>query len=571
MKLTWTQTGLLILLAAVLLLGMDWGLPSKERNELLTYGCELRPADFAALDSLNTDYFSARDTVDARAETALSAGSRPESHHATEVGAVLGRDEKLRGVRRFLLGSCAVDERKPFIALARMDPKRLDFDPRGFMYGGAYLYPLGFILKVAEVLRLTTLTADSEHALTHPRDVAVLYLAGRALGVAAFLGIGLLLVRLCAILQRPQAGTLALFAWCCSTLAINQALVAKPHLLAAFFSLLGLMQLLRFQQNASRRSLVWGGVFMGLAAGSSFPAAAMWLFVPVLIIGAHSNRRMLPDLALGLGCAAGAFLITNPYVVINPDPFRVTLWHHGASSGWGYAVLSLAKLKVFADAMGARGFAFPLSIAGTGALIFAIVKCQGALRLIAGTGLLLMVILGSTISNPRILLFLGPVFCLFSGIGLAWLSGSMRSARMAFVVAAIPCLAALPQLGLAARDFIDDAHWYRPTLEWVRASGMTESTTIGIFDRPEPSNHPPFPFLRSRVVNLDEYADPSHPPDLVILGNFADDRARWASHPLRRGYRLRSELGYRRSMEIGLAFRMRSESRTAGWVYERVP
>jgi hypothetical protein len=54
-----------------------------------------------------------------------------------------------------------------------------------------------------------------------------------------------------------------------------------------------------------------------------------------------------------------------------------------------------------------------------------------------------------------------------------------------------------------------------------------------------------------------------------VLGNYSDDRTRWTSHPLRQHYRLLVQLGYRKSFDFALAFRFRSESRLAGWVYKR--
>jgi hypothetical protein len=332
--------------------------------------------------------------------------------------------------------------------------------------------------------------------------------------------------------------------------------------------LLGVTLLLRFRAEPGRASLVWAGAFLGLAAGSSFPALGTWIFLPALLVRARSDRPVLRDLTVGLGCAMGAFLLTNPYLLLDPAPFLATVWHHGGSAGWSYAIASPGKLWSFAGELALRRFAFPLSLVGLGTLGFSIARGRGVLHRVAWNWLLVSVALGAAISNSRILLFLGPILCAFAGIGLASLQSSLHPARLATVLTTVICLAALPQFALVAYDFVNDRQWYRPTLDWVRESRLNESISIGLFDRPEPVNHP-FPFLRSRVVNLNAYADSTSPPDVVILGNFFDDRQRWASHPLRQMYRLSRELGYRKSFDAGLTFRTHSESRVAAWIYER--
>jgi hypothetical protein len=60
------------------------------------------------------------------------------------LGTSTGRAESLDlGMVRFKLYSIEVDEVTNVIALARIRPRALQFDPFYYQYGGAYLYPLG--------------------------------------------------------------------------------------------------------------------------------------------------------------------------------------------------------------------------------------------------------------------------------------------------------------------------------------------------------------------------------------------------------------------------------------------
>jgi hypothetical protein len=60
------------------------------------------------------------------------------------LGTSTGRAESLDlGMVRFKLYSIEVDEVTHVIALVRIRPRALQFDPGYYQYGGAYLYPLG--------------------------------------------------------------------------------------------------------------------------------------------------------------------------------------------------------------------------------------------------------------------------------------------------------------------------------------------------------------------------------------------------------------------------------------------
>jgi hypothetical protein len=282
------------------------------------------------------------------------------------------------------------------------------------------------------------------------------------------------------------------------------------------------------------------------------------------------DRRLqtaVTEVSIACSVCILAFLLTNPYVLINPTLYELTIFQHAAVDGEGFGVFGLGKgLAALRDLL-MKSYPFPLSFVAMGCVGFCALRgrgMQGRLSVALGFSLLL---LSFTVGLVRQMIFLGAPLCLFAGGALGRRLERCRPGARALV-----CLFFLGPgallFGLFARDVIVDKGWYGPTKNWVEEA-VLEGKTFGVFDRPEPVNHPPFPFFAREVLNLHVYQGGGRPPDFVVLGNFNRDREDWAAHPLRSEYRLGWTLGFRASFDALLGFRTRSESRVSGWVYTR--
>jgi hypothetical protein len=397
---------ILTLLTIFLGLGIDWELPDPKRAELLS-GTDLSPGQVERISALTRSYFQEREAEDADAIRKQRGGERPEKHRATVVGSVLSEDERLRALRRFVLGSAAVDERKPFIALARMNPAKLDLDPRGFMYGGAYLYPTGAILFLLERTGVLETALDLDFHLRHPSNVALMYLAGRGLSLVGFLGTAAMLALLGELFRNRAAGTLAMLTWSFSTLPLNQALVSKPHVWAAFWLTTGLYWLVRYRNERRGYFLLLSALTAGLGVGSSFPSGVMLLIYPIALLSRREWRPALATTSLVLLGVAVVFLATNPYLALSYEKYLLTLGYHES-----FTACRFAKAIPYLHRVVDQSYCWPVSILGIGYVLLRIVRGDELERRLAFvlTGIVLLI--SFTLANARISLFVGPLFCL---------------------------------------------------------------------------------------------------------------------------------------------------------------
>lgn len=574
--LAWEQWAILLVALIVLLAGIDWGLPNRRRMDLLLDGvtltAEQRRGLTSAHDTRRETYLERR----AQATRALLSGEEFKPvPPVTQPAALLSEEDKLLGLCSFVINSGDYDEALTYSSLSRMNPARLDFAPRYFTYGGAYLYPVGALLQVLEAAGVVRVTKDYAHYIDHPREMALIYMAGRALNIAAFVGVLFVLARLGLRIGGRAVGSLAMLVFAFSTLPLNQCLISKPHVYAAFWSTLGVLLALRYRDEPSRRRLVVLGVVWGMAVGSSLPCLLMVVVLGSLLLERTEFRRSAVTVVSLIATMTLTFLVTNPYAVLHWDRFAFEVVGHTAGRGWGYGVVDLNKLLLSLDRLVTRNYCFPVSLIGALTISSLIAGGGGQVRrLSVGTSLALL-ISHAFVAASRITVFTGPLFCLFSAYGLCALyaraGGKPRSARIAAIV-----LLLLPGAIFAALFAIDtiwDEPWYGPTRAWIESARLGAGTTIGICGAPwnlqlHPADSPPYPFVKTDVVNLVRYEDRDHLPEYVVVGVWGEGRERWESHALRPYYELTRTLGARPHQEWALRWRTPSAARVAAWVYE---
>ena len=125
--------------------------------------------------------------------------------------------------------------------------------------------------------------------------------AGRGLNVVALLGILFLLGKLGDRIAGRLCGTTAMLTFACSGLALNQSLLSKPHVYAAFWALLSLYFIILFLEGSSSRYLAFAAVSAGLAAGASLPAGLIVFFFPVLLFSRKDPRQAILRITMVFG------------------------------------------------------------------------------------------------------------------------------------------------------------------------------------------------------------------------------------------------------------------------------
>ncbi|MBL8879562.1 MAG: hypothetical protein JNG88_10630 [Phycisphaerales bacterium] len=286
-----------------------WGLPSRENDDLLFGGDPAWSAErwnAGRLESARRQRQSGADTdvdpiVDRRNIVDLTA---------TEA-------DRAAILVRYRLYTHQPDEMITLMALARMNPREGDFDPRLYQYGGLWIYLSGAALAAMKPLLGLQFSLGAN--LDEPEKFAWFYVVLR--GITMLFAIGLIAACQRLLLQTGSrggallVGPLLLF----TPVFISGALEAKPHLPSAcmtMFACVAAIAVLR-KPTAGRavRLSLYGGASLGLVLTGA-ASGALW---PALL--AANKRwpisRLLAHLAsAGVG-ALLIYVVANPYLIYN--------------------------------------------------------------------------------------------------------------------------------------------------------------------------------------------------------------------------------------------------------------
>ncbi len=540
---------ILLVMAVLLCWGAGWGLVSRQRVELLTHGLELSAQQKQALTQGREKFYERLDSIRRRQAEGITRrlveGGRIELGEWGELpGRELDPALKITALRAYLLGSEAMDERYTYRALANINPAALDLDPKSYIYGGAYLYPVGALIYLGKLTGLIQVSRDLAWYLDHPGQMARLYLVGRGVNLAAFLGVLLVLALWGRRLGSRAAGSLAMLAWALSWLPWWETLVSKPHTYAAFWSLLGLYLLDGYARQPRARRLWLGAAALGMAMGSSLPAAILALALPVFLYEPGRGWGWLGRCLGGWLVMAAVFAVTNPYAFLSYQVYLLTMAEHLLGGGWDYGTVAWGKPLAYLRDMGLRFFAFPLGLAGLVGVVVEALRRQSPLKRLARLLLVLLALWSFTVAAGRISLFLAGPLCLLAGWLLSRLvvAGSWAPAGVRAVVLGLVLVPGLVGLAVQAKAALAGETWYGPTKAWLESGGLAPGVSVGVYEQPDPTRLPPFPFLNRRVVILKQWQPGQEPPEVVIVNQGELSRL-WPYHPLSPRYEPVAELG----------------------------
>lgn len=212
---------------------------------------------------------------------------------------------------RYRLYSIDADEMVNLMALSRINPSQLTFDPHLYMYGGAYLYPLGFYywaLQQTHILPAINLGI----LLQNPEVVDHLYIAGRIFVLAAFATSAIVFYQLAQSLFSNKLSDIALGLYLFAPASIMLSNVTKPHWYALLFANGAIWLLLK------KKYTPWLGVLLGLAVGSATTYAPLVAAIGLFLLWqCHKKTLSLKSAVLIGSLTILTFIITNPYVFLD--------------------------------------------------------------------------------------------------------------------------------------------------------------------------------------------------------------------------------------------------------------
>ncbi|MFO7651297.1 MAG: glycosyltransferase family 39 protein [bacterium] len=217
------------------------------------------------------------------------------------------------------------DERFTLGLVLRMDPSRLDLDPRYYINPGLHYYSLLKVIGAASILGLDLGLPVADDNPFKPSGLSAetyraLFSVGRGLSVLLGAASLLLLFLIGRRLYDERAGL-----WAALLGAVAWPLVYESHFLvvdgpAVFWLLLGFWAVLWLDAAPDGRRRLSAPVLVGLAIGAKY--LNVLLVLPLALVLWRAGRRgFAAALARTAAVASAAFLLSNPYSLLSLPRF----------------------------------------------------------------------------------------------------------------------------------------------------------------------------------------------------------------------------------------------------------
>ena len=479
-----------------------WGLPSTRQDRLLFGGASPWPAERYHVEA-DLEQLSARN---AGADTDLN----PLDQRDRVIDLTSNDAARAEILRRYRLFSHQPDEMIIFRALQRMHPRRLDFDPRLYQYGGGYIYLVGAAVGASSALGITHLTSDPAYYLQEPDAFGRFYVVARFISLAFG---ALTLVAVHKLARRAGGHTAAWIATVCTAAApvfITAVLEAKPHLPSACLVLWTILFALNYHFHGRRGAAVRMGLVAGGAFGLVLTGALAALLWPAVLCTASPGARVrtLRHLLLAGGLALLIYVITNPYIPYNYFCNRAALTSNISNSTAMYREQIIRALDGAVHVVGLL-----VEGAGVGVVFMGLVGLARLLRrrtaptsIAAATGigmLGLCILLGAGKPAEFARFLILPILLLI--VAGAWmLSRLVQRHVLLGVVGSLAVLAATPTTAYIRSFYVDARaeHVSRFEAGCYLAEHAAPNDAIGVFQEPAPYAVPPLDFAQRRIQLL---------------------------------------------------------------------
>jgi hypothetical protein len=406
---------------------------------------------------------------------------------------------------RFRLYSVDADEMNNIMALARIKPKELKFDPHHYSYGGGYIYPLGFwflILKQTGFIQVGNL----EWMINNPQEMDSIYHAGRVFTLVAFFISVIFLYYSLRIIRNQK------FALICSLIYLSTpsifmfAMVMKPHAYALLWVNMSIFILTRsyFSERFTFKNAVTLGISLGLVVGSVVSYALFAILVWIgLYYFAYREKLKYINLLIVPIIAIVVYFLVNPYVILNYDAFVLEA---AAQQSWFFLGSDVRYLWLFLVNSLIPGFGIGIVMLLLYIFVFFIFNPpMKGVRLIALSIFSVILIISSVSAsvsdwhiNSRYVLYIVPavlvLYALYQGSSIKTLS--------------IVLLLTLTQMfPLLLAHYDEDSLEYSTRLQaakWINDNISNNELVCTSGRSIAPYDTPPFNFMSIKVENLNK-------------------------------------------------------------------
>lgn len=275
-----------LVFCAMILPGLGWGIPSRQRNAL-------EPPQERALKLPS-------DLIEQSWQVWGSRGRGPEGLR------LLYPRSLFNPVRSY-----HPDEYLIFKTLSNMNPSKLDFDPKNYIYPAFHYYLCGVALKGVESLGLVKLVPDLDFYFENPDEMGKLYLVTRSLSLLCAVGI-FFVVFLIGRELEAGSGLWSLLCLLSAPVFLVHSHYGVRDMLVALCVSTSFLFWLVYVRSGRLSNASLGALFLGLAMGTHYIALVLWLVLPA-VFALRREWKVWVSLPVGL-CA---FALSSPYTLIH--------------------------------------------------------------------------------------------------------------------------------------------------------------------------------------------------------------------------------------------------------------
>lgn len=316
-----------------------------------------------------------------------------------------------------------------------------DLNPHFFNYPSLHIYLLAASLGLSGALGLAlgVYTGPADFILQYLRDPTAVFLTGRLLTAA----MGSASVAVTYLAGRrvggERAGLCSAGFLAVATLHVRDSHFATVDIPATFWILVAYALCWRFLDSGRWRDLWLSAAALGLAVSTKYNAA---LFAPALLaapwlgpcLEPASRARRWRQASIAAACMAGAFLVTTPWVLLDPSAFWRDVLFEGSHFAAGHMVAQAGAGVAPGLASAAAepdpgpgwvyhatvslwyGPGWPVAVLGWGGVIWLARRRRPAdLLLLAGAGAYFVIAGGGRSLFLRYALPLVPFLCIAAG------------------------------------------------------------------------------------------------------------------------------------------------------------
>lgn len=211
------------------------------------------------------------------------------------------------------------DEQYIIKTISHMNPVRLDFNPRTFIYPPFFFYQVAGSITMGKLLNFITVRRDMVYYMLHPEEMARVYLVGRIL--IAIMGVGavFLVYIIGKTLYGVKIGLVGSAIMAVTPIFVLSSHFVKPDIPTTFWATLSFLFSIYIYRTGRLKWYILAGAAVGLSAGSKYPTVLFFL----VIITAHLLRKTsrFRDIFTAFLFVGISFVITSPYVILDWQRF----------------------------------------------------------------------------------------------------------------------------------------------------------------------------------------------------------------------------------------------------------